>query len=103
MTDTPMLVLACAAGGALGAVFFGGLWWTVRAGVAARHPARLFLGSLLVRMGIALAGFYVVSRGQWERLLLCLVGFIIARFVVIRLTRTRDSQAAPAQGAHHAP
>jgi len=103
MTDTLMLVLACASGAVLGAVFFGGLWWTVRTGVSSRHPARLFLGSLLARMGIALAGFYVVSRGHWERLLLCLVGFIIARFVVMRLTRTSDGHAAPAQGAHHAP
>ena len=30
MTETLTLVLAWVAGGALGAMFFGGLWWTVQ-------------------------------------------------------------------------
>src|ERR1017187_7151605 len=68
MNETLMLVLACAAGGGLGAVFFGGLWWTVRKGVSSKQPALWFFASLLVRMSIALAGFYFVGRGHWERL-----------------------------------
>ena len=52
--------------------FFGGLWWTVRKGVSSRQPALWFFGSLLLRMSIALAGFYFVSGGHWERLLACL-------------------------------
>ena len=39
-------------------------------------------------MSIVLAGFYFVGRGHWERLLVCLLGFVIARFIVMRLTRT---------------
>ena len=30
MNETLALVLAWLAGGVLGAIFFGGLWWTVR-------------------------------------------------------------------------
>jgi hypothetical protein len=30
MNDASMLILACAAGVGLGAMFFGGLWWTLR-------------------------------------------------------------------------
>ena len=82
MNDTLMLVLAWLAGGALGAIFFGGLWWTVRRGVSSRRPALWFLGSALLRMSIALAGFYFVGRGHWERLLMCLLGFVMARLVV---------------------
>jgi len=46
----------------LGAVFFGGLWWTVRGCTSYKQPALWFFGSLLLRMGITLAGFYVVSN-----------------------------------------
>jgi F1F0 ATPase subunit 2 len=80
-------VLALAAGLLLGSVFFGGLWWTVRKGVSSTHPALWFLGSLLLRMGLVLVGFYFVGRGSWQRLVACLLGFIVARFIVMRLTR----------------
>ena len=62
MNETLTLVLALVAGVVLGAMFFGGLWWTVRKGVSSKQPALWFLGSLLLRMGIALAGFYFVVR-----------------------------------------
>ena len=87
MNETLTLVLAWVAGVVLGAIFFGGLWWTVRKGVSSERPALWFLGSLLLRMSIALAGFYFVSGGHWERLLLCLLGFVMARLVVTWLTR----------------
>ena len=79
--------LALLAGMVLGTIFFGGLWWTVRKGVAARQPALWFLGSLLLRMAIVMAGFALVGVGDWRRLLLCLAGFVLGRVVVTRLTR----------------
>ena len=39
------------AGLVLGAIFFGGLWWTVRKGLSSQQPALWFLGSMLLRMG----------------------------------------------------
>jgi F1F0 ATPase subunit 2 len=87
MTEALTLVLAWVAGGMLGAIFFGGLWWTVRKGVSSNQPALWFSASLLLRMGVALAGFYVVSGRHWERLLLCLLGFVMARLAVTWLTR----------------
>jgi F1F0 ATPase subunit 2 len=92
MNEALTLVLAGGAGVMLGAVFFGGLWWTVQKGVASKQPALWFLGSLLVRMGIALAGFYFVSGGHWERLAPCLVGFVMARLVIARLVVTRSTR-----------
>jgi F1F0 ATPase subunit 2 len=71
----------------LGALFFGGLWWTVLKGLTSPRPALWFLGSMLLRTGITLSGFYLVSGGDWQRLLACLAGFVIARLVVTRLTR----------------
>src|SRR5664279_1842355 len=104
MNDSLTLALAWMAGGALGTIFFGGLWWTVRKGVSSPRPALWFLGSMLLRMSIALVGFYFVGRGHWERLVACLLGFIIARLVVTWLTRpSGENETRPAQEASHAP
>ena len=92
MTETLGLMLALVTGMSLGAMFFGGLWWTVQKGVFSKQPALWFLGSLLLRMGIALAGFYFVSGGQWRRLALCLVGLVMARLVIARLVVTRPTR-----------
>ena len=88
MNEPLTLILAGAAGVLLGALFFGGLWWTVRKGVSSPRPALWFLGSMLLRMGIVLPGFYFVGGGKWQRLLACLLGFVIGRLLVMRLTRT---------------
>jgi F1F0 ATPase subunit 2 len=87
MSETLALILTLLAGVLLGAIFFGGLWWTIRRSVSSKQPALLFFFSLLLRMGIALAGFYFVARGDWRRVLSCLVGFILARILVIWRTR----------------
>lgn len=98
MNDLPGLSLALLAGGALGVFYFGTLWWTVQRGVTSESPALWFLGSLLLRTGLVLAGFYFVAQGHWSRLVLCLIGFVVARVVVVnRLTRV--SADAPAQSA----
>jgi len=104
MNETLTLAPACLAGGALGAIFFGGLWWTIRRGASSGQPALWFMGSMLLRMAIALTGFYFVARGDWRRLVLCLAGFIVARLVVTWLTRPRGkSHAVPPQEVRHAP
>jgi F1F0 ATPase subunit 2 len=104
MNEPLTLVLAGMAGCFLGTLFFGGLWWTVRKGVSSKRPALWFVGSLLLRTGMLLAGFCFFSGGHWERLVACLVGFVIARFMVTWLTRppvehqnsqTRESSHAP--------
>ena len=87
MNETLTLALALLTGGLLGAVFFGGLRWTVGKGVSSKHPVPWFLGSMVLRTGIVLAGFYFVTGGHWQRLLMCLLGFVMARLVVMRLTR----------------
>ena len=103
MNETLTLILASVAGVLLGALFFGGLWWTVQKGLSSKRSALWFLGSLLLRMSIALAGFYFVSGGHWKRLLACLLGFVMARLIVIRLTRGTEKPAYLAQEAGHAP
>lgn len=87
MTDAVHLLLATAAGMLLGACYFGGLWWTVQRALTSARPARWFLGSLWLRLGLALGGFYLVGDGHWQRLALCLLGFIAARLILQRFTR----------------
>jgi F1F0 ATPase subunit 2 len=82
MTEFWSLAPTLPAGLLLGAFFFGGLWWTVARGMASAWPALWFAGSLLVRMSLTMAGFFVVGREDWRRWLLCLAGFAIARLVV---------------------
>jgi len=85
MNDALILLLATAAGVVLGAGFFGGLWWTVRRSLASQRTASWLLVSFVLRMSIGSAGLYFVSSGRWERLVACLLGFIVARFGVVWL------------------
>ena len=103
MIETLTLISVLTAGGFLGTIFFGVLWWTIQKAVSSPHPALWFFGSLLLRMSIALAGFIVVSGGQWKRLLICLLGFVMSRLVVTWLTRpTESDRISPIQETGHA-
>lgn len=88
------LGIAALSGSLLGIVFFGGLWWTVRRGLLSAAPVLWFSGSLLIRSAAALGGFYLVSQGRWQRLLACLLGFLLTRFLIIRKTRTLPDPSA---------
>ena len=104
MNDFLFLAPALAAGLLLGAFFFGGLWWTVIKGVSSERPALWFFGSMLLRMSVTLAGFYSVGREDWERWLLCLLGFVLARLVVKWLTRPPgEARTRRAQETSYAP
>jgi F1F0 ATPase subunit 2 len=99
-----VMILALLAGVLLGAFFFGGLWWTVQRGVSSSWTAAWFLGSLVLRTAIVLAGFYFVSGGRWDGLLACLAGFAIGRFIVTRLAvRPIEHQHSPVKEPAHAP
>ena len=103
MNEALSLAPAMVTGVFLGVMFFGGLWWTVRKGFSSKQPALWFFGSLLLRISLALAGFYFVSGGHWERLLVCLLGFVLARLIVTRLTRPQvEHHNSPAKEAGHA-
>lgn len=92
MNDRLLIIVAFVAGMALGVLFFGGLWYTVKKIITAKMPALWVMGSFMVRIGIVLTGFYFISSGSWQRLISCLVGFITARFIVIYFTKTMDAK-----------
>ncbi len=103
MNETLSPLLALATGVLLGALFFGGLWWTIQRGISSKWSAVWFLGSLLLRMSIVIAGFYFVAGGSWKSLLACLVGFIISRIIVMRLIRTKGKTPFLTTETSHAP
>lgn len=76
----------------LGVLFFGGLWFTVKKLTTAKMPAVLVLGSFVFRIGIVMAGFYFIGLGDWKKLVVCLIGFIAARFAVIHYTKSVDEK-----------
>ncbi len=87
MFDPWMLLKAWTAGAVLGTIFFGGLWWTIQRAVVSPRPALWFLVSLLLRTAIVLYGFFLLSSGTWMNLAVCLLGFVMARWFVTRVTR----------------
>jgi F1F0 ATPase subunit 2 len=89
LLDTRALGLlpALLGGCLLGTAFYGSLWWTVRHGLPSSRPALWFIGSMALRTGFALAGIYLIGGGHGERLASCLLGFVMARPLVSRLTR----------------
>jgi len=103
MTELPMLLLSWLAGVGLGALFFGGLWWTVRSRLSSQRPGAWFVGSWLVRTSVAVGGIVLVGAGHWQRLLCCVAGFIAARIAVTRWTRISDDRACRAPEAGDAP
>jgi F1F0 ATPase subunit 2 len=97
------IAIGLLSGAALGVLFYGGLWWTIQKGSSSKRSALWFFGSLMIRTSLVLAGFYFVGRGHWERLLVCVLGFIVARLIVTRFTTAPGNSLRPDQEARHAP
>lgn len=93
MTDLSTVAWGVMVGLALGGVFYGGLWWTVRR-VSGRAIGRWLVGSFLLRTLVVLVGFFAVARGPWQGLAACVTGFVAARIVVTRFTRSRFATTA---------
>ena len=87
------LMVPFIAGLALGLFYFAGLWLTISRLTQTGNPALLFLASFVGRMMVVIAGIYLISNGQWQRIAACLVGVILMR---VLLTRHMAPRAAPA-------
>lgn len=86
MTYWLVLSFSLLFGFALGLMYFGGLWFTVRRARDASRTKRLLLGSFIVRSVLALAGFYLIiylMGHRWEMVALGLLGFIGGRRVLV--------------------
>ena len=83
MSQVMVLILAFTAGLAVGLFYYGGLWLTIQRLPKSRHPGILTSVSLFLRLIVALAAFYLIMGGRWERLLVCLTGFLLMRTLLV--------------------
>lgn len=83
------LVLVFTAGSLLGIFFFGGLQWTLKKYLTSAHGWFFITASMIVRLVVTVIGFYYLGQGQWQRILICLSGFLVTRSVFIHWTRPK--------------
>lgn len=81
--DDPLMKygLMIVVGMILGAIFFGGLWMTVRQMTTSKRPGLLFLSSVVVRTLIVLGGIWYFAAGDAASICACLLGFVALRLV----------------------
>lgn len=92
-----MMIITFIVGLALGIIFFGGLWFTVKKALGTPYAPLWFFGSLMIRTAIILVGFYYVSSEGLPQVASCLIGFVIARFLVFRITKQLEQKHIPTQ------
>lgn len=78
------------AGFALGLMFFGSLWFSTGKILHSKHPVAWVLGGFVLRMVVLLPVLYWLTDTRWEKLLICVGGFFIARLFVLRLAAKRE-------------
>lgn len=83
MTPPLILLLALGEGFLLGALFFSGLWITVRLLPGTSRPLLLMLGSSLIRVLAALSLLFWIAAGDWQRLATAVLGFLLARTLLV--------------------
>jgi len=95
LSTTMILLVTLMVGFGLGTVFFYGLWRTLEKVTTSKSPVLWLLGSAISRISITLVGFYAVatfdSEGRLARLLICLLGFLLARFTVSKVIRAQSN------------
>jgi len=97
-SDLMALALALAAGGALGVFYFGGLWFTIQRLPGAERPGLIALISFMLRTAIAIGALVLVAGESWQRLLAAMVGFFVARMVLVRRLGRIDKQHGEVDG-----
>lgn len=79
------MILGAVVGFAVGAVFYGGLRWTVLRLPEHPHPALLVGGSFLLRSGLVIAAVLLAGQGSWLGMVAVLAGMVIARLSLMPL------------------
>lgn len=88
MNEAIVFIISFISGLLLGWVFFAGLWITLKDIGHARHPVLRIFGSLLLRMGLVLAGFYaLIQWAGWPHLLVATLGFTLLRLALAQRLR----------------
>ncbi len=95
MTEiSPTLITALLLGGGLGILYFGGLWFTIQRLTHTKKPVVLMWTSFLLRLSAVLGFFHLIlQHGATDQLLalllLCFLGFLLARNLLISSVITK--------------
>ena len=84
MKNILYLSIAFPLGFTLGIFYFFNLWLTVRQIPTTQWPFRLIVGSLIGRISITVLGLYLIMDNNWQRVLIALLGFLLARTIFMR-------------------
>ena len=99
MSETVAVILSALAGAVVGAVFFAGLWLTVRGLPGARRPGLLTAASAVGRIALAVGVLVAVARGgSWVRVVACLGGFVAVRIALVRWVKAKRPAGGQAAG-----
>jgi F1F0 ATPase subunit 2 len=93
MTEISSFFIALITGLGLGVIFFYGLWRTIGKVITSNLSALWLFGSMISRISFTMVGFYIIaflhSDGKLERLILCLFGFLIARYLLTKIVKVK--------------
>lgn len=77
--DPILMTCAFAVGAAVGGLYFGGLWLTVRLLATARRPNRLLVISYGLRLSFLLAAFSPLARHGLTAVAAAMTGLLLSR------------------------
>ncbi len=96
-----MLIMAFLGGTLLGLPFLDG--WTLTKSLRSSSAGAWFFGNSIFRTVVVLVGIFLITYGQWPRLVACLLGFILARILVVQWQRPHASNLSLAKEVDNAP
>ena len=71
-------------GFATGIFYFQGLWWTLKGLPTKGGWTSRVLGSFVLRATVVVAVFYLLMANDWQRVLALTLGFLVARYMMVR-------------------
>ncbi|HQG30306.1 MAG TPA: ATP synthase subunit I [Deltaproteobacteria bacterium] len=93
MSHSLQLALVFLCGFGAGLLYFSGLMVTILKVRCARRPGLFLMGSFILRAAFVIGVFFAVSSGEWQKFAACLVGFILARQLMVLLWRPSGSRS----------
>ena len=91
------LLLMALLGAVLGTAYMAGLWINVQRVMRARRPGVVLAAGAALRITLLLGAFYLAAGDDWQRLVACLLGFLLTRLIVTRRLQKRGRSFAPAR------
>jgi F1F0 ATPase subunit 2 len=80
---TAMLIVGFLFGGVLAILHLTALWFSVRRIPRMARPGLWLVGTAVLRITAVAAAFVWLAAGGWQRLMGCLAGFVIVRWVAV--------------------